>query len=177
MTSGDGYTVISAYNGGATVGVTNTTTGATHGLTVNQTSTVLSGGTNSTTMILDNNGATFANSAAGGGPAQIHGVANGTNYYDAVNLGQLNSSVNLLKNRMSGGIAATAALASIPQVDPGKKFAIGAGGAGYGGEGGFAAGASMRFTDQFVAKAGLGVSPTGHGGNQVVGSAGISYSW
>ena len=31
--------------------------------------------------------------------------------------------------------------------------------------------------DQLVAKAGIGVSPTGHGGNQVVGSAGLSYSW
>jgi hypothetical protein len=177
MTSGNGYTAISAYNGGASIGVTNTTTGYTHGLTVNQTNTVLSGGTDSTTMTLDNNGATFANSAAaGGGPAQLHGVANGTSYYDAVNLGQLNSATNKLKNQMSGGIAATAAMSQIPQVEPGRKFSIGAGAAGYGNTGAFAVGASMRFSDQLVAKASIGLSPTGNG-TQVAGGAGLSYSW
>ena len=171
LTSADGNTSISANNGSAVVSVVNTATGATHGLVVGTSSTTLSGGTNSTTMTLDNNGATFSNPATGG-PAQVHGVANGTSTFDAVNVGQLNH----LQTRMSGGIAATAALTMIPQVEPGKNFSIGAGGAGYGGQGGFAAGASMRFSENFTARAGIGIAP-GSGGTQLVGGAGVAYSW
>jgi len=84
--------------------------------------------------------------------------------------------VKTLKNQMSGGIAGTAAMAMIPQVEPGKKFSVGVGGAGYGNAGAFAAGASMRFSDQLVARAGVGISPTSNG-TQVVGGGGIAYSW
>jgi autotransporter adhesin len=122
-------------------------------------------------MTLNNNGATFSNTA--GNPIQVHGVANGTSTYDAVNYGQLQH----LENRMSGGIAGTAAIAMIPPVDAGKQFSLGLGAAGYNGEAGIAAGAGMRFNDNLVARIGVGVSPTNSGGTQVVGGGGISYSW
>jgi autotransporter adhesin len=88
----------------------------------------------------------------------------------------LNSATHKVINQMSGGIASATALTMIPQVEPGKTFSIGAGGAGYGNTGAFAVGASMRFSDQLVAKAGIGISPTGNG-TQVAGGAGIAYSW
>ena len=174
MTSADGNTVISANNGSATVNVTNTTTGTTQGLTVGTSSTVLSGGTSGTFMTLNDSGATFSNSA--GNPAQIHGVANGTSTYDAVNLGQMNSGLNSVRNRLSGGIASTAAMASIPLVENGKQFSLGIGAAGYGNSAGLAIGAGMRFTDNLVARASIAASPS-NGGGGVVAGAGISYSW
>ena len=75
----------------ASLTVTNSL-GNTHGIIVDTTHTIISGGTTSTSLTLDNSGATLANVATGG-PAQLHGVAPGTSGTDAVNLNQLNSAI------------------------------------------------------------------------------------
>jgi len=93
----------------------NTDTGVSHGLLVDQTQTVISGGTASTSLTFDDWGATFQNDATGG-PARVTGVADGQKDFDAVNYRQMNS-----------GIASVAALAAIPDPVPGKHFSIGLG--------------------------------------------------
>lgn len=61
-----------------------------HGVVVSDTATVISGGTTSTTLTLDDTGATFADTVTGG-PALVHGVADGVVATDAVNKGQLDA--------------------------------------------------------------------------------------
>ena len=93
--------------------------GNTHGVAVTETQTVISGGTHSTSLTLNDDGATFRNTLTGGGPARVTGVADGTADFDAVNFRQL--------QKANMGIAAVSALAAIPGTMPGKTFAIGAG--------------------------------------------------
>jgi hypothetical protein len=103
----------------ASMYVTNSA-GNVHGLVVQETKTTLSGGTNSASMTLDDRGATFSN-PVDGSPIQVHGVADGTAPFDAVNVRQLYS-----------GLAAV--LASTPDIAlaPGRTgMAVGMG--GYGG--------------------------------------------
>ncbi|MDD3774496.1 MAG: YadA-like family protein [Sulfurovaceae bacterium] len=102
---------------------------------------------------------------------QIHGVAAGTSGMDAVNLNQLNN----LEDDMSKGIASTTAIANIPQVEAGKKAAIGLGYGHYNGENAIAAGASWHFGAQSdgIMKVSVG---TGGSGETAVG-AGASWSW
>jgi trimeric autotransporter adhesin len=151
---------------GSNVSLTNNTG---HGLTVTGTQTVLSGGTHSSFLTLNDSGAQFSNSA--GQPVRVTGVADGTAPYDAVNVRQLQHQETLL----SGGIAATAALAAIPPADADKTLAIGMGTGAYNGEVGLALGASYRITDEIQFRGGAGFVPTS--GRRAVGSAGIAYSW
>lgn len=66
--------------------------GNTHGIVVDTTKTVISGGTTSTSLTLDDSGATLA-TVATGAPAQLHGVADGTAPNDAVNVKQLTDAI------------------------------------------------------------------------------------
>lgn len=102
---------------------------------------------------------------------QIHGLAPGTAGTDAVNLNQLND----IENDMSKGIAATTAIANIPQVEAGKKASVGLGYGHYNGENAIAAGASWHFGAQSdgIMKVSVG---TGGSGETAVG-AGASWSW
>ncbi|MBN2721847.1 MAG: YadA C-terminal domain-containing protein, partial [Campylobacterales bacterium] len=102
---------------------------------------------------------------------QIHGLAAGTVGTDAVNLNQLNN----LENDMSKGIAATTAIANIPQVEAGKKASVGLGYGHYNGENAIAAGASWHFgaASNGIMKVSVG---TGGSGETAVG-AGASWSW
>lgn len=93
-----------------------------HGLTVSSSQTLLTGGMSSTSLQLDDSGASFAN-AETGAPARVTGVANGTSSYDAVNYGQLRA----LDGQVSRGIAAATAMANTPPIDQGKTFAVGVG--------------------------------------------------
>jgi hypothetical protein len=106
--------------------------GNTHGLVVTETQATLSGGTHSSSLTLNDNGATFSN-AQTGAPVQVHGVANGTSDYDAVNVRQF-----------AGAIAAAAASARIPALDAGKTFSVGAGYGSYMGKNALAVGANLR---------------------------------
>ena len=107
----------------------NTDSGVSHGISIDQERTVISGGTTSTSLTLDDDGATFQNDDTGG-PARVMGVANGVNQYDAVNMGQFRSEVDRLDNRIDkaySGIASVAALAAIPAPVPGKTVSVGLG--------------------------------------------------
>lgn len=91
-----------------------------HGLVVQETKTTLSGGINSASLTLDDRGATFSD-PANGNPIQVHGVADGTAPFDAVNVRQLYS-----------GLASVLATAPDIRLEPGKSgFGIGVG--SYGG--------------------------------------------
>ncbi|MDD5405670.1 MAG: YadA-like family protein [Sulfurovaceae bacterium] len=100
---------------------------------------------------------------------QIHGVAPGTLGTDAINLNQLNGT----EKSLSKGIAATAALANIPQVDQGKTYSFGIGYGNYNSENAVALGGSWRFNNDGIFKASVG---TGGSGETTVG-AGAAWSW
>jgi hypothetical protein len=139
--------------------------GNTHGIVVTETKTTLSGGRNSTAMTLHDDGATFSN-ATNGAPVRVHGVEDGTNTYDAVNVRQLGA-----------GLAMVAGLAALPQVEPGKKFAIGLGTGGYMSQVSLAGGLSARIRDNVTVKAGGAFVPGYTGKSQVVWNAGVQYSF
>lgn len=146
--------------------VTNTATGNAHGLTVSQTETVLSGGTTSTTLTLNDNGATFTNTLTGG-PAVVTGIADGVGDYDAVNMRQFRE----LETDVYGGIAASMAMAAVPDIDNGKNFSVGVGTAVYEGEQAIAVGANARFSEAWR------VRITASQGATSAVSAGTSFSW
>lgn len=75
----------------ASLTVTNSL-GNTHGIIVSPAKTEISGGTTSTSLTLDDSGATLA-TVATGAPAQLHGVADGTAPNDAVNVKQLTDAL------------------------------------------------------------------------------------
>ena len=105
--------------------VKNADTGVAHGIEIGQTSTVVSGGTDSTSLKLDDNGATFKNDTTGG-PARVMGVANGVHKYDAVNMGQFRGLDDRVDKAYSG-IAAVSAISAVPPPVPGKNFSVGLG--------------------------------------------------
>ncbi|WP_241024348.1 YadA-like family protein [Burkholderia sp. Ac-20365] len=124
-----------------------------------------------------------------GNERQIANVAAGTQTTDAVNVGQLNSSiaaaigdmpagmsakdytdqqiqqvqagVNDVARNAYSGIAAATALTMIPDVDQGKTIAVGIGGASYHGYAASALGISARITQNIKVKAGAGISAQG----------------
>lgn len=142
--------------------------GNTHGIQIYENKTVLSGGTHSTTMTLNDNDVTVAN-AQTGAPVQIKGVADGTSTYDAVNFGQLKG----LETKLSQGIASTTAMTNIPQVDQNKTTSIGVGLGGYNGESAIAIGAGYRFAQNGVVK--VSVASSNHGTPSY--GMGAAWSW
>lgn len=137
--------------------------GETHGIIVTERQTTISGGTRSSSLTLDDNGATFSNSA-NGRPVQVHGVADGTGDFDAVNVRQF-----------AGAVASIAAMANIPEVAPGKTLAVGAGYGNYMSKDALAIGASYRLTENSVLKASLATG-TGDGRKTTYG-VGAAFSW
>ena len=89
--------------------------GNTHGVVVTESQTTLSGGTQSSSMTLNDRAATFSN-AQTGAPITVTGVANGSADFDAVNVRQF-----------AGAIAAVTAAANIPAPEAGKASAFGVG--------------------------------------------------
>ena len=162
-TRSDGGSEIIMQESQASMLVYNQQTGAPHGLAITQTNTVLSGGTNSTSLTLNDNGARFTNTTTGG-PARVTGVADGENRFDAVNYGQLKGAY--------GGIASVAAMANIPDPAPGKAFSIGLGFGNFEGENAFAFGGAARLTENISFQASIGHSDD----NNTVG-AGVGFSW
>ena len=139
--------------------------GNTHGLVVTETKSVLSGGVYSSSLTMDDNGATFSN-ANTGGPVQVHGVNDGTSDFDAVNVRQ-----------MAAGIAMAAGLAALPQmIEPDKTFALTAGTGIYKDQFSVAIGVNVRFLDHFVFKGGVATVPTYHK-SDFTGNAGVAYSF
>jgi hypothetical protein len=153
-------------NNSASMLVTNSATGNAHGLSVGQNSTVLSGGTTSTSLTLDDDGAHFA--STGGAPARVTGVADGVNDFDAVNMRQFNSEID----RVNGGVASIAAMSNIPSVDVNKKYALGMGYGNFNAENALAIGGSMRVNERALVKASVGSSQ-----HDVSVGLGAAFSW
>ena len=161
-------------NGKITTGVTtqataamtviNASTGQSHGLVVQESKTTISGGTNSTSLTLDDNGAKFANTA-NGDPVKVTGVADGTADFDAVNWRQLKKAY--------AGIASVAALAAIPNPANGNKFSIGMGYGNFKGLNAIAVGAKAAITKNISATLGVGYNSS----SKETVNAGVGYSW
>jgi autotransporter adhesin len=138
--------------------------GNTHGLVVGESSTTLSGGTRSTNLTLNDNGATFSN-AASGAPTRVTGVANGAGDFDAVNVRQFSSAV-----------AGVAASANIPGVDTNKTASVGVGLGSYMNSQALAFGGSYRFSDNGVLRASLATG-LNTGGSKTSFGVGAGWSW
>ena len=137
--------------------------GNTHGLVVTENQTTISGGTQSSSMTLGDNGATFSN-AATGAPVQVHGVDDGTADFDAVNVRQF-----------AGAIASVTAMANIPQVDPGKTYAMGVGYGNYMSKDALALGGTYRLDESTVLKASLASNM--HDSQETTVGLGAAWSW
>jgi len=136
-----------------------------HGVMVTADHTTISGGTSSTALTLNDNGATFSNTL-NNAPVQVHGVADGTAPYDAVNYRQL--------REVAQGVASTVAMANIPQVSEGQTGMVGAGVGTFNGETSLAIGASYRFAPQAVMKASIGLSTNG---GPATAGVGAGWAW
>jgi hypothetical protein len=144
--------------------------GNVHGIVVNERQTTISGGTSSSSMTLNDYGATFSNSA-NGRPIQVHGVADGTSNFDAVNLQQLDA-VKL-------GIAGVAAMNNIPALAIDKNFSVGVGVGGFDSKQSFALGANARVNDYLVIKASAshGINANDSNVNTTTWGLGGALSW
>ncbi len=150
----------------------NTNSGVSHGITIDQTSTVISGGTDSTSLTLDDTGATFQNDTTGG-PARVTGIADGVGDFDAVNMRQFRKLENEVEDAYSG-IASVAALAAIPPPAPGKNFSVGVGYGNFDTESAIAVGGKMLVGEQKDITLGGGV---GFSESETVVNAGIGWSF
>lgn len=150
---------------GTTASLVNDTS---HGLTVSSSQTLLTGGLSSTSLQLDDSGATFAN-AETGAPARVTGVANGTFGYDAVNYGQLRAR----DGQVSRGIAAATAMANIPPIDQGKTFAVGVGVGHFNGNTVLAVSGNYRASSNATFRASAAL----RGGRERTLGAGAAFSW
>jgi hypothetical protein len=161
-----------AGNSTAELSVTNSA-GNTHGVFVGENSTRISGGTNSTSLAFDDNGAHFRNDSTGG-PARVTGIADGVADFDAVNFRQLNNLDKKLTGKINETGAVAAAFAQLGQAQtPGKStFGIAAG--GQGSKAGVALGFSHRPVTMkpVVIKASLGAS-----GKTVAGGVGATWEF
>ncbi|WP_322788639.1 YadA family autotransporter adhesin, partial [Paraburkholderia megapolitana] len=119
-----------------------------------------------------------ANTVSVGSPGnerRITNVAAGINPTDAVNVSQLESvqgNVNDVARRSYSGIAAAAALAMIPEVDPGKTLSVGFGSGNYQGYSAVAFGFTARVAENIKVKGGV----SGGGAGTVFG-VGAAYQW
>ncbi len=161
--AGDGRGAITLKETQASIYVYNQATGNAHGLMIDQTKAVLTGGTTSTSLTLDDNGATFQNTSTGGA-ATVTGVADGRSDFDAVNFRQLQTA--------HAGIASVAAMANVPQIADGKIFSLGMGYGRFEDQNAFAVGGQARVNNYINLKASVGQSND----NSTVG-AGVGLSW
>ena len=134
-----------------------------HGLQVYEDRTVLSGGVNSTQLLMNDNSATFSNQQTGA-PIQVKGVADGTADFDAVNYRQIKG--------VQGGVASTAAMANIPALDEGKKISIGVGVGVFKSTTAIALGGSVRVSPNSVIRASVGSAA-----GSTTGGVGAAFAW
>lgn len=145
--------------------------GNTHGIAITERQTVLSGGTRTTALTLNDTGATFSTD---GRPARVTGVADGSSDFDAVNFRQLKRLVNETETKLSRGTAGVAALGGIPQVDTNKTVSLGGGVGVYNGQAAWAVGASVRLAKNAVIKAGVSFS---NSSDSITSGIGMAFSW
>lgn len=163
VTATAGNSGLALQSGEARLTVTNAA-GNTHGLVVGESSTTLSGGTQSTSLTLNDQGATFGNVSTGA-PARVTGVANGSGDFDAVNVRQFGS-----------GVAGAHAVANIPGVDTNKTSSVGVGLGNFMNQQALAFGGSYRFSDKGVLRASLSTG-LNSGGNKTAFGVGAGWSW
>ncbi|MCT9813530.1 YadA-like family protein, partial [Acidovorax sp. Be4] len=177
--------------------------GNTHGLLVESDRVVLSGGTHSTTLKLDDSGASFANVQTGG-PVVVSGVAAGMAPTDAVNVAQmrgvvdaavapldarlgnvqdsvqrLDQKIDAVEKKLSGGVAMALALSQPVSFAPQSRNAVTGGVATYNGQAalGFSFNRLLANTDTRRAVLSLGVATTTSGKPTASARAGASFSW
>ncbi|PHS73628.1 MAG: hypothetical protein COB22_00005, partial [Cycloclasticus sp.] len=198
FTSADGSTSLSITDAGVAAGVVGATSssaltldeataslevtnslGNTHGLVVGTSSTTLSGGTTSSQINLDDNGAQFTstdlNATFDMGGHRVTNVADGIDPGDAINKGQLDAAVNGLQKQIddnTSGIATVAAMANIPAPLPGHNYSMGVGYGNFQGEQAIAFGATAMVGERINVKLSAGVS-----GSDVTIGAGAGMSW
>lgn len=165
--SSDGRGAMGLSETSASLTVTNGSNGNAHGVNITQSATTISGGTTSTTLTLDDSGATFADTTTGG-PARVTGIADGVNPYDAVNVRQFRAEMD----DAYAGIASAAALAAIPEPAAGRKYSLGIGLGNFKGESAFGAGFKASIQDNI--KMNLGIA---HSRSSYTTSAGVGFSW
>ena len=171
----------------ASLTVTNAA-GNTHGIVIDENKVAVTGGANSTSLILNDDGARFSDDTTGA-PVTVTGVADGVNANDAVNYNQLERVDSRLSGEIgrataylsqeidgvASGVAGVAAMANIPPVDPGKRFSIGIGFGNFADQSSVAFGASVRGPKNLSARVSVGTD-IGSTGKSVVG-AGLGWSW
>lgn len=138
--------------------------GNTHGLVVTESQATLSGGTQSTSLTLNDRGASFSN-AQTGAPTTVTGVANGRADFDAVNVRQF-----------SGAIAAVSAQANIPALSADQDRNIGVGIGNFMGQSALAMGMHLRGSGNSVYKLTIS-SGLNSGGNDAIVGAGAAWSF
>ena len=132
------------------------------------TSAVLTGGstggaTPGSNLTLNQNGATFAQNGTGV-PVQVHGVADGTTDFDAVNWRQLKKAY--------AGVAAVSALSAIPAPMPGKNHSVGVGYGHFMSQDAIAIGYKGIVNPNMQVTAGLG-----YASGQTTYNVGAGWSW
>ena len=142
--------------------------GATHGFVVNEDQATMSGGTRSSSLTLNNDGARFSNTNTGG-PIRVTGVDDGRKDYDAVNYRQLKS--------VKAGVAGIAAMGNIPQVEAGKKAMLGVGLGHFDGSTALSVGGSYRMTQDSIIKASISSGIDEGRRNSTVFGVGAGFSW
>lgn len=162
-TAGDGRGQITLAEDQASFYVYNQQNGNAHGLSIAQQQTVLSGGTQTTSLTLNDNGATFHNTISGG-PARVMGVADGRSDFDAVNYRQLRTA--------NAGVASIAAMANVPSPAAGKRFSLGLGYGNFESQNAVAIGAAANVTENISFKTSFGRAND----TNVIG-AGVGFSW
>jgi hypothetical protein len=167
----DGNGAITINNGAASQASASLTLkngiGNTHGVVITEDKMVMSGGVHSTSLRLDDGGATFSNSATGA-PVRVTGVADGASDFDAVNYRQL--------RRAHAGIAAVSAMSSIPSAVDGKRAALGIGYGYFEGENAIAAGLRARVTDNVSFNASFGAGGIGRNARNYAYTANAGWS-
>ena len=152
-----------ATEGSASLTLTNGL-GNTHGVAIAESKTVLSGGTHSTSMTLDDDGATFR--GTNGEPVRVTGVRDGKTDYDAVNFRQL--------KQVYSGIASVAAMAAVPPPPPGDNFSAGVGYGHFRGQNAMALGLKGRIGEHITMAGGMGY---GSADGVITPNVGMSFSW
>jgi hypothetical protein len=137
--------------------------GNTHGFMVNEQQATISGGTQSTSLTLNDSGATFGRSSDGS-PVTVRGVANGVNDFDAVNVRQF-----------AGAIAGVTAMASIPSPDAGKTTSVGVGVGHFMSKSAIAFGFNHKMNANSMIKA--TVASGINGGTKPIVGVGAGWSW
>ena len=164
-------------NGKVTIGIVDQSTasltmtngyGQTHGIVVNEYQTTISGGTHSSSLTLDNNGARFSDTTTGG-PIRVTGVNDGRHDFDAVNYRQLKA--------VKAGVAGIAAMGNIPQVESGRKAMLGVGLGHFDGSTAVSVGGSYRMTQDSILKASISSGVDEGRRNSTVVGIGAGFSW